>query len=392
MISLSRDVSSIEAPPIAEAVGWLRHMRTDKPLLNFCQAVPSYPPAAEVQKEIARLALEPSMGGYTDVLGIKPLREALARHFSDAYGANVAFDCLGVTAGCNQAFAAVMMAIAESGSNIVMPTPWYFNHHMWLRMLRIEARGFPAFSEGQNYPDVDAAAALIDKNTRAIMLCSPNNPSGAIYPAPIIEAFHDLAMDRGIALIVDETYKDFRPTNEPAHGILQRAGWEESFIQLHSFSKIYALAGYRLGAIVAGPRILSEAEKVLDCMTICPPQITQRAVLFGLDAVTAWKEEKRAIMRHRLDMLRDSFARNALTYQLVSSGSYFAYVRHPFEGVPSKTVAQRLAQELAVLSLPGSMFGPGQDQYLRFAFANMDAEFMPGLVDRLVESQTAFKW
>jgi aspartate/methionine/tyrosine aminotransferase len=392
MISLSRDISSIEAPPIAEAVGWLQNMQTERPLLNFCQAVPSYPPAVEVQMEIARLAQEPGTGGYTDVLGLKTLREALGQHFSEAYGASIAFDSIGVTAGCNQAFAAVMMAIAETGTNVVMPTPWYFNHHMWLKMLRIEARGFPAFSEGQDYPNVEAAAALIDQNTRAIMLCSPNNPSGAIYPAHVIEAFHDLAIERGIALVVDETYKDFRPTNEPAHGILNRVRWQDSFIQLHSFSKIYALAGYRLGAIVAGPRILAEAEKILDCMTICPPQITQRAVLFGLNAVSVWKEEKRAIMQHRLEVLRNAFARNTLRYQLVSSGSYFAYVRHPFEDVASKTVAQRLAQKLAVLSLPGSMFGPRQEQYLRFAFANMEADFMPALVDRLVESQTASQW
>jgi aspartate/methionine/tyrosine aminotransferase len=392
MTSLSPEISAVEAPPIAEAVGWLQEMRTDRQLLNFCQAVPSYPPAPALQQELARLALEPNMGGYTDVLGLKPLREALALHFSTAYGAALGAGNIGVTSGCNQAFAAVVMAIAESGSNIVMPVPWYFNHHMWLKMLRVEARGFPAFSESQSYPDVAAAAALIDKNTRAIMLCSPNNPSGAIYPPHVIEAFHDLAVARGITLIVDETYKDFRPTQEPAHGILARDNWEDSFIQLHSFSKIYALAGYRLGAIVAGPNVLREAEKVLDCMTICPPQITQRAVLFGLDTVSVWKDEKRAVMQHRLETLRNSFARNALSYQLISSGSYFAYVQHPFVGVASKAVAKRLAQEFAVLSLPGSMFGPGQDQYLRFAFANMEAEFMPALVDRLIESQTTMTW
>jgi aspartate/methionine/tyrosine aminotransferase len=392
MISISPDIAAVEAPPIAEAVGWLQDLQSDRPLLNFCQAVPSYPPAPALQQELARLALEPNMGGYTDVLGLKALREGLAQHFSAAYGAPLAADHIGVTAGCNQAFAAVVMAIAESGSNIVIPAPWYFNHHMWMKMLRVEARGFPAFSESQDYPDVTAAAALIDKNTKAIMLCSPNNPSGAIYPPHVIEAFHDLAVARGITLIVDETYKDFRPTDAPAHGILTRSNWEESFIQLHSFSKIYALAGYRLGAIVAGPRVLSEAEKILDCMTICPPQITQRAVLFGLDAVSAWKDEKRAVMQHRLETLRKSFSRNTLSYQLVSSGSYFAYVQHPFPGVVSKAVAKRLAQEFAVLSLPGSMFGPGQDQYLRFAFANMEAEFMPALIDRLVESQTAMKW
>jgi aspartate/methionine/tyrosine aminotransferase len=132
---------------------------------------------------------------------------------------------------------------------------------------------------------------------------------------------------------------------------------------------------------------LSEAEKVLDCMAICAPHISQRAALFGLANLHDWKREKQAMMDHRRAELLEAFKHPALKYRLVSSGAYFAYVRHPFEGETAKAVAQRLAGENDVLCLPGSMFGPDQDSYLRFAFANSPSEHMRVLVERLIESQ-----
>jgi aspartate/methionine/tyrosine aminotransferase len=124
-------------------------------------------------------------------------------------------------------------------------------------------------------------------------------------------------------------------------------------------------------------------------MTICPPQITQRAALFGLTELEDWKTEKKALMRARLEALRNAFKTNGLTYELISSGAYFAYVKHPFKDEASKSVAKRLASEHDILCLPGSMFGPGQEDHLRFAFANVDADRMSTLAERLIESQTA---
>ena len=92
-------------------------------------------------------------------------------------------------------------------------------------------------------------------------------------------------------------------------------------------------------------------------------------------------------MAERLEALRAGFARQALKYQLVSAGAYFAYVRHPFEGVAGKSVARRLAAEQNLLCLPGSMFGPDQEQFLRLAFANVEADLMDEVVDRLIDSQ-----
>ena len=379
-------VAQIEFPPIAEAMSWIKDRATNRELLNMCQAVPSYPPAEILQDEIARLAHVPTTGGYTDIFGIPELREAYAAHMSADYAAQIAPQEVAITTGCNQAFAAAIMSVAKAGDNVIIPVPYYFNHQMWLTMMGIEIRAIPAFSVGASHPSPELAAPLIDNRTRAIVLCSPNNPTGAIYPSAVLNQFYDLAQSSGISLMLDETYKDFRPDPAPPHNLLARDGWQNILIQLYSFSKIYALAGYRLGAIVAGQDVLHQVAKVLDTMTVCPPQISQRAVLFALTALDDWKAEKKAVMRGRLEAMRASFNTPNLKYKLIGSGAYFAYVKHPFTGEPSKSVAMRLAKENDLLCLPGSMFGPGQEDYLRFAFANVEEEKMALLAERLGES------
>jgi aspartate/methionine/tyrosine aminotransferase len=380
-------IHRIEAPPIMEAQGWLRHGLRNRKTLMLSQAVPSWRAADALNAEVARLAHEPGIDLYTDIFGLPALREAIAGHFSEDYAGTVAAENVCVTQGCNQAFSAAMMAIATAGDNVIVPVPYFFNHTMWLGMLGIEARFIPAVAEGISHPRPEDAAKLIDQRTRAIVLCSPNNPTGAIYPPDVIAGFFALARSRGIALVMDETYKDFRAGDAPAHRLFAEPGWEETFIHLYSFSKAYAMTGYRIGAITASSRVLGEVEKILDCLAICPAHISQRAALFALTALSDWKTGKIAMMNGRLDALRQAFGRAGLRYELVSSGALFAYVRHPFTDETAKQVAIRLAGEHDLLCLPGSMFGPGQERYLRIAFANAEASDMETMVDRLMESQ-----
>ena len=380
-------VARIEAPPIMEAQTWIRPGLRNRPLLNLCQAVPSYPPATELLDEVGRAAHEPGTSLYTDIFGLPELRETLAAHMSADYAGNITPAEVCVTAGCNMAFSAAMMALASAGDNVIVPVPYFFNHTMWFGMLGLEARYVPAMSGQSQWPRAEDAAALIDSRTRAIVLCSPNNPTGAIYPPHVIEAFFNLAASRGIALVIDETYKDFLEEPAPPHGIFARPNWQDAFIHLYSFSKVFSMTGYRVGSIIAGQGFLAEIEKILDCLHICPSHVSQRAALFGLTSLDGWKREKTGNMRARLDALRRAFRREGLRYDLISSGALFAYVRHPFAGQSAKQVAMRLAGEHDLLVLPGSMFGPGQDDHLRIAFANAEVSDMELLVDRLIESQ-----
>jgi aspartate/methionine/tyrosine aminotransferase len=384
---VSPAVASVEAPPIAEAMSWVKPGQSNRPFLNLCQAVPSYPPAAELQAEFARLAQTDGIGGYTNIYGIDALRAAHAANMAADYHGSISPSHVAITTGCNQAFAAAVMAVASAGDSVVMPTPWYFNHHMWLKMLGIGLQAIPAFALDRNYPDVEQAERAITSTTRAIVLCSPNNPTGAVYPSEVIHSFFELAQRKGLALILDETYKDFRPGSAPSHALFQRSDWSDTLIQLYSFSKVYALAGYRLGSLISGEKILSEAAKILDCMTICPPHITQAGVVFALRELGGWKQGKLDVMAGRLAAIRTAFQHSELKFEMVSSGAYFAYVKHPFRGELSKPVAMRLAQQHDVLCLPGTMFGSGQEDYLRFAFANVDGALMQPLVERLIGAQ-----
>jgi len=380
-------IKGIEAPPIAEAMSWISSVPSNRPLINLCQAVPSYPPAESLTDEIGRLAKRPETSLYSDILGIAPLRQELAQSLSADYQASIAAENIAITAGCNQAFATTMMALAESGDNVILPVPYYFNHHMWLEMLGIQPRYLQAINSGNTTPVAADAAPLIDERTRAIILCSPNNPTGGIYPAKTIEEFHALAKARGIALVVDETYKDFRADPAPPHGLFKLKDWGDNFIHLYSFSKVYALTGYRVGSVTAGPAFLAELEKILDCITICAPTISQGAALYGLRSLEDWKNQKLATAKEKAAALRQAFTHPGLSYKLLSVGAFFAYIQHPFSD-DAKTVAKRLAQKHDLLALPGSMFGPGQEQYLRLAFANVEAGVMPDVVARLIESQS----
>jgi aspartate/methionine/tyrosine aminotransferase len=235
-------------------------------------------------------------------------------------------------------------------------------------------------------PDPADAEKLIGPKARAIVLVTPNNPTGAIYPPETIKAFYDLAKRRGLALILDETYRDFLPRDGAPHDLFAEPDWRDTLVQLYSFSKVYCLTGYRVGSIIAGPALIAEIAKAMDTVAICAPRIGQLAALYGLEHLKGWRVGNTAMMRERLQALVQALKANDIGYELISAGAYFAYLRHPFKGRAAGEVARALAGEQNILALPGSMFGPGQEEFLRFAFANVPAETMPAIGRRLAQS------
>lgn len=382
-------VEAVAEPPVAEVHDWIRgrDFPADKPLLDVAQAVPSYPPAPELQAHLAGRITEDGTSTYTEIIGLGELRDALAAHMSADYGASIEAARVAVTAGCNQAFCLVMTALAAPGDEVILPLPYYFNHHMWLEMQGIRPVFLPFNEDNGGIPDSAVARRLIGPRTRAIVLVTPNNPTGAEYPPEVMEAFFGLARERGLALVVDETYKDFRGPEAPPHGLFGDHDWPRTLVQLFSFSKVYSLTGYRVGSVIAGDGLIAAIAKLADCVTICPPHVGQQAALFGLRNLDGWKRDKRRLMGERAQALRRQFLDHRLAYRLITAGAYFAYVRHPFAGQPASEVARRLADDHNILVMPGSMFGPGQDDYLRFAFANLGSEHMAELGRRLIASQ-----
>ncbi len=379
-------VAGVESPPIAAVRGWIadRDFPPDLPLIDLSQAVPGYPPDRRLTEHLAAEVQRHETAIYTEIEGLAELREELAHHMSGFYGGRIEPGQVCITAGCNQAFVLAAMTLAKTGDKIILPAPYYFNHRMSLDMLGIEASLLPCREQSGLVPEPADAARLIDGRTRAIALVTPNNPTGAIYPPETIGAFFELAERHGIALIIDETYKDFLPPGqEVPHRLFEAAGWSATLVQLYSFSKLYCLTGYRVGSVVASAQFVRQLAKVMDCVSICAPHIGQRAALYGLRNLADWRADKRALMHDRIGSFRDAISNGDRGYHVASLGAYFAYVRHPNTNLSSAEVARRLAVEHNLLCLPGTMFGPGQEPYLRFAFANVGARLMPDIAARL---------
>jgi aspartate/methionine/tyrosine aminotransferase len=254
---------------------------------------------------------------------------------------------------------------------------------MTLDMLGIETVELPCRAETGFVPDPREAEPLISRRVRAIVLVTPNNPTGAIYPTETIRAFAELSARRGIALVVDETYRDFLPPESVRpHGLLAGFDWRRTLIGLYSFSKAYCIPGQRMGAITASRTVLAEIAKIVDCVQICPSRAPQRGLVWGIDALASWREKNRSIILERAAAFRGAIA-GLDGWSVDSIGAYFAYLRHPFPGKRATEVASWLAAERGVLALPGSYFGSGQEDHLRVAFANVDVAAIASLPARL---------
>ena len=385
-LPLNPAFAATEPPPVMEARRWIEGVTfpADRPLINISQAAPIESPPLGLRQAIADAALnDPYAHLYGPVLGLPALREEIAKQWTAIYGGRVLPSQVAITQGCNQAFCTVMATLAGPGDEVILTTPWYFNHKMWLDMASVTT--VPLETDATLIPSAEAAAKLITDRTRAIVLVSPNNPGGVEYPAATLAAFRDLARAHDLALIVDETYRDFDSRTGAPHGLFADPDWADTLIQLYSFSKAYRLTGHRVGAVVASTARLAEVEKFLDTVAICPSQLGQIGALWGMRNLGQWLAGERDEILSRRKAMVEGF-KTLPGWKLLGCGAYFAYVEHPYD-MASDVLCKRLVTEASLLMLPGTMFQPegsaaGRRQ-IRIAFANVDAKGIAEVIRRL---------
>jgi aspartate/methionine/tyrosine aminotransferase len=307
---------------------------------------------------------------YGPIAGDPALRAALAADMAGFYGAPVAPAQVAITAGCNLAFAIAMQVLAAEGEAVLLPTPWYFNHQMAMTMQGVRAIPVPTRAEDGFVPDPDRIAALLaEHKARAVVLVTPNNPTGAIYPPAVIHAVAEHSRQYGAMLVLDETYRDFVTQGASPHRLFDDPAWGEVLVHLYSFSKAYCVPGHRVGAIAAGSGFMAELDKACDTYQICPARPAQSALAWTIPAMAAWRGGNRALMASRASVFRDAVSQLP-GWRLDAIGTYFAYLRLPGDAPYALQAAEILAAERGLMTLPGPFFGPGQDRHLRLAFAN----------------------
>ena len=378
---VARTLETIDPPVGVSEVLRAETQRND--MLDVAQGAPAYPTAPTIVHRIREMVGDADAARYTDVRGIPELREALARDLSTDYQSEISADHVLITAGANQAFCLVASALAESGDEVIISVPYYFNHDMWVRLEGLR----PVYvdtSPSTGQAGIADIAESVTSRSRMIVVTSPGNPTGVTASADVMDELADLAKSRDLVLVLDETYRTFRADRDaPAHRLFRRPDWPEFVVSLHSFSKDFAIPGHRVGAVVGSPRLLDEAAKLMDCVAICAPRIGQEAALEGLRSAKSWREEKATEAAAKHERLRMVMEASPGGFDLRLSGGFYGWIQHPDSSSGSDDIVRRLALRCGVLAVPGRVFSPGDANLVRISFANLELDQIDALRRRL---------
>ena len=377
-----RDVQPPVIPIVAE---WTRqHPGT----ISLGQGVVYYGPPARAERKVAEFLADPENHKYKPVDGIAPLKERLAQKWREEHGVAVGPERrLVVTAGGNMAFMNAVLAVADPGDEVVLQTPYYFNHEMAVRI----AGCTPVFAptDARYWPRPDAVRAAITPRTRAVVTISPNNPTGAVYSETLLREVNRLCSDAGVYHVHDEAYEYFTYGGAGHFSPATIAGGESHTVCLHSLSKSYGFASWRIGSMLIPAHLYEAVRKTQDTILICPPVVSQFAAVGALD------EGRGYCTRHlpRLERVRQTFIEQAGPLRdacdvTPAEGAFYFFVT-----VRARTNAmdlvERLIREHGVAVIPGTTFGVEDRCAIRVSYGALQPETAIEGVGRLVRGLRA---
>ena len=350
--------------------------------ISLGQGVVGYPPPPGIREAVDRFLAHPDNHKYAAVYGIPALRERIAAKLARENGIAVADEReLLVTSGGNMAFVNALLSICDEGDEVVLMSPFYFNHEMAVTMAG--CRPVLAATGADFQLDLDAAAAAITPRTRAVVTISPNNPTGAVYPQGDLSALNRLCAERGVFHLHDEAYEYFvyDGAEHFSPGSLPGAG--DHTISLYSLSKAYGFASWRIGYLRLPAYLHAAAAKIQDTIAICPAIISQFAACAALDAgVDYCRRHLGAIAARRAAVLAALEELRPLVEVAPARGAFYVLAKVA-TAADSIAVAARLIREQRVAAVPGAAFGLTAGCYLRIAYAAPDDAALAEALRRL---------
>ena len=384
-MQLSARMQAVQRPIIPVVAELIRqHPGT----ISLGQGVVHYGPPPQAAERLAQFLADPEIHKYKAVEGIPALVQALEQKLATENGIVLGGESrVVVTAGGNMAFFNALLAIADPGDEIILLTPYYFNHEMAVAMLNCRA---VLVRLDENYQiDLDALARAVTPRTRAIVTISPNNPSGAVYPPATLKAVNELCRDRQIYHISDEAYeyfvyggaKHFSPGSLP--------GASAHTISLYSLSKAYGFASWRIGYMVIPEALTVAVRKAQDTILICPPVVSQEAAVGALSAGPGYCHEKiERVAQVRQMVLEELSAVRKFCIIPPALGAFYLLLRVDTP-LDSMTVVERLVREFGVALIPGTTFGIEEGCTLRVAYGALDADTIADGIGRVVRGLTS---
>ncbi|MBW2529781.1 MAG: pyridoxal phosphate-dependent aminotransferase [Deltaproteobacteria bacterium] len=361
----------IRRPPIAGINALARELRAEgRRLIDLGQAILGVPPPPAAMAAVRRYLEAAGPQGYSPDPGLPSVLDRVARFLREQKGiAAAAADRLILTCGANQAFVNALMALTEPGDEVILFGPYYFDHLFAIELgscVPVEVALRPR--RGRFVLDLAALEAALSERTRAVVLVAPANPAGMVLSPDEVAELTALCRRRGIWLVSDETYDllTFPPAVHRSPAALDPC---DRVVVVGSFSKTFALAGWRIGYLYGPPQLVEEAIKVQDTIVVCAPVPAQRAVEAALDEADAFAAQALGELARRRDALLEALEPVEALTAVVPDGATFVLAAIE-SGASSVDLATTALRDAGVITVPGAAFGPHGEGYLRLSFGN----------------------
>ena len=341
--------------------------------INLAQGFPNFP-APALLKDAAKRAIDADINQYAITWGSQSLRDGLATTYADLYGMRVDPETmLTVTCGSTEAMVSTLLAIIDPGDEVVVLEPFYENYGPDAAICGAKPVFVPLRAPDYTF-DPDELRAAFTTKTKAIIVNTPNNPSGRVFTRAELELIASLCREHDVIAVTDEIYEHIRYAGEHIP-LATLEGMADRTVTISGASKTFSVTGWRVGWIVAAPRLTNGIRKVHDFVTVGAPAPLQEAVAAGLTLGRAYHRELSAHYQLRRDTLFSSLDQAGFKPRLPEGAYYIFCDISGFGAGNDVTFARRLIAEVGVAAVPGSSFFSrperGKD-LVRFTFCKTD--------------------
>jgi len=348
-------------------------------VVSLAQGIPSFDTPSAIKRRASRALDDGVVAKYSLSPGLPELRELIELSLAND---NMFYDWQSeiiVTAGSIEALTATLLTITMPGDEIIIPDPTYTSYREVIRLCGCEPV-YAKLDEANGWAfDLETIKNAISEKTKAIFFCNPNNPTGTVYSKEQLLALAQVAEENNLYIISDEAYKDFIYDDLTFFSLAEDLKYRKRFIRVFTFSKAFAMTGWRVGYVHSDASIIKEIMKVHDALVTCAPVVSQYAAMGALEMGQEWIElfkkeyaKRRDLICTALDSLGDK-----LTYTRPTS-AYF--VMPKYQGTkPSFDLAVDILAKVKLATVPGSAFGPAGENHLRLSFGRKEEDIIEGM-------------
>ena len=349
-----------------------------KGLVSFGIGEPDFVTPAHI-REAAKKALDEGYTRYTPNLGFPEFREVLANKLKQKNKISVTPEEVVVTSGGTEALFFAFYTLINPGDEIIIPDPGFVTYESQVYFSGGTPVHFPLWGENNFHPDLEELKNYITPKTKAILLNSPSNPTGATFDKDELLAIAQLAQEKDIFVISDELYEDIVYDGREHISIASLPGMKERTISIFGFSKSYAMTGWRLAYLAAPLDLVKEIAKLLQNTSVCANSIAQRAGLSAIQGSQDCVKEMFTAYNKRRNVLTKGLNEIQGLSCYAPEGTFYAFVNIKETGMTSEELSMYLLEECKVVTVPGTAFGRQGEGYIRLSFATSLDDIKEGI-------------